>query len=76
MDRWEDDRGERLCPGCSFSVRVWRVRDGRGREVLSLSFTRLSPDLSALRLCTMICRMPGISMKRGRKEGEGEGREN
>lgn len=62
MDRWEDDRGERLCPGCSFCVCecVWRVRDGRGREVLSLSFTRLSPDLSALRLHTMICRMPGI----------------
>lgn len=74
MDRWEDDRGERFCPGCSFSVYVWRVRDGRGREVLSLSFSRLSPDLSALRLHTMIYRMPGIQrtqekkLRRGKRE--------
>ena len=42
-----------------------------GREVLSLSFTRLSPDLSALRLHTMICRMPGIQRKQGKKETRG-----
>lgn len=28
MDGWENDRGERLCPGCSFCV-----CGGRGMEV-------------------------------------------
>lgn len=68
MDGWEDDRGERLCPGCSFSLcmcvclcRRQRMEGGGvEREVLRLSFTRPSPDLSAIRLHSTICRMPGI----------------
>lgn len=31
VDGWEDDRGERLCPGCSFCV--CRARDGAGGGV-------------------------------------------
>lgn len=37
----KDDRGERLCPGCSFSVCVCvfeRLRGWTEREVLSPSF--------------------------------------
>lgn len=73
MDGWENDRGERLCPGCSFCVSregeggMERRRRRRMGRVLSLSFTRLSPDLSMLRLNTGICRMPGMSRKRGGK---------
>lgn len=55
MDRWEDDREKGFAQGAHFVCVC-----GGGREVLSLSFTGLSPDLSALRLHTMICRMPGI----------------
>lgn len=40
--------------------------------MLSWSFTRLSPDLSVLRLHTTICRMPGIWRKWGRKGDKGE----
>lgn len=64
VGRWSDGRmtGEKgFAQGAHFLC-VCLEGEGwtGGEEVLSLSFTGPSPDLSALRLHAMICRMPGI----------------
>lgn len=60
---WIDGRmtgEEDFAQGAHFLCAERGMKGGREGEVLSLSFTRLCPDLSTLWLHTMICRMPGI----------------